>query len=157
MATGLEVLGATAGAFQLVELSFRVYQNLSRFISKAAVADTVASELLVKISHLQNTTNIVASALRYRGREAKSNPPAKEELEIWDTINSSLDDCNRMLQRFEDALEGLLDRSDGRLGWLQKALLQRKLDRRDPAITNLENKIDRHLQILQIYLLCLQV
>ncbi|KAI9760164.1 MAG: Ankyrin-2 [Geoglossum simile] len=154
--SGFEVVGVVASAATLAELSLKIYQNLSKFITEAGEADVAARDLQSRINRLHKTTDTVWSTLRYRAKQADAGQLAREEVEIWETIRESLNTCERSLQKFENALEGLSNGSES-LGWLKKALLQLKMERKNPTIAKLETTVDTHLQMMQVSLACLQI
>ncbi|KAI9767073.1 MAG: hypothetical protein M1839_004630 [Geoglossum umbratile] len=156
MLFGLEVLGVVASAATLAELSLKVYHNLSKFTTEAGEADVTARDLQSRVNRLHKTTDTVWSTLRFRARQAEVSQPAQEEIEIWEAIKDSLNACEGSLRKFENALEDLLSGNE-RLGWLRLALLQLKIDRKNPAIARIEITIDTHLQMLQVSMASIQI
>jgi hypothetical protein len=152
----MDVLGAVASAATLAELSLKIYRSLSKFITEAGEADVAAKDLQSRVNRLHKTTDTVWSTLRYRTKQADAGDLAQEEAEIWESIKESLNTCERKLRKFENALQGLFSGNES-LGWLKKALLQLKMDRKNPTIAKLETTIDTHLQMMQVSLACLQM
>jgi len=144
------VFGTVGTALTFAEICLRIWERLDAFVQKAKVADIVAKELQEKVLQLRICSKTVQRAGRSRSKQDRHGENAdKEEIEVWNAINSTLCRCERQFEKFDAALEGL-DQGNLKLGWLHKAMLQRKLDKREPRIAALEKKIDRHLTTLQI-------
>jgi hypothetical protein len=150
--SGLEAFGVLGTAATVVELSLKILKELDRFVRESKDADAVAKELHAKVHQLYTCAETVQRVARSRGRQAGRNQQDEDEIQIWNAIRATLRRCEKLFQRFQTALEGL-EQGYTKLGWLQKALLQRRIDARQPKISRLERKIDFHLSTLQISVL----
>jgi hypothetical protein len=146
--SGIEVFGTIASVFTVIEVS----ENVVNFLQNVKEADVVAGELRGKARQLKNCARTVQRTLLSRREQIRQGQiPDEEEIEAWKVIHSTLRECKRELKRLNIALTGL-DQSNMRLDWLRKAILQRKIDKREPRIARLEKTINLHLTTMQIVL-----
>lgn len=150
--SGFEVVGVIGTAATLIDLSAKIWKHLDTFVRRSKEADAVARDLQSKVHQLRICSQTVQRARRSRKRQARSEVQDPGEAEIWKSINRSLSQCERMFQSFEMALEGLMQGKEDS-SWLSKALLQRRIEKREPRIARLERKIDVHLKTLNISIL----
>lgn len=150
--SGVEILGVIGTAATVADLAAKIWKHLDRFVQRSKEADAVARDLQAKVHQLRTYSRTVQRAGRSRRRQARSEEQDLDEVEIWKTISRTINQCKRMFQRFEAALEGLVTGKEDS-GWLSKALLQRRIERRQPTIARLEKKIDLHLTTLNISIL----
>lgn len=143
-----------ASAITVAEFLFKTYETLSKFVRDAKNSDSTAAEVRLKVQQLRAVVLSIKGALLYRTTHVATRPPGKEEVLIWFRIRAALEGCQQNLKRFEEELKGLHGRTQ--VEWLRKALLQLRLQQKDPTITRFERSMDTHIQVLQTLLLCLQ-
>lgn len=151
--SGLEVIGAISSAGSVVEACLSIWKFLDTFVQKVAEADAVAQDLQSKIDQLR----VCCQSVQRTGRSWKRRTAAeaeaddRDEVTMWATINKTLRQCENIFRKFEEALEGLDNGKENT--WLNAALLQRRMDKREPRIARLEKKIDLQLSTLNILIL----
>lgn len=154
--SGFEIVGVISGSATLAGVSLKIIHQLSVFVAEARDAHNVAKDLQEKIEQLHACSQTVGATSSRREEQLKAERPGQAERNLWGGIDRSLGQCQRVLTKFEGALKGLKS-GKAELSWLEKGLLQLKLDNRDPEIRRLESKIDTYLQTLQISILCVQM
>lgn len=150
--SGVEVFGVISGATALLEVCLKLGTHLARFVQRASGADTFATDLSSKVGQLRTCAITVQRAARSRERQAGPGEQDRDEIEIWKTIERTLSHCERLFNRFEALLKSMAPGKED-LNWLEKALLQTKIDIREPKILELEKKIDFHLTTLNTTIL----
>ncbi|KAJ9665057.1 hypothetical protein H2201_004923 [Coniosporium apollinis] len=154
--SGFEIVGVISGSATLAGVSLKIIHHLRAFVARAKDAHNVAKDLQEKIEQIHACSQTVEVTSSRRGKHFRVERPGRAERDLWEGIKRSLGQCQRVLTKFEGALRGLKC-GKAELSWLEKGLLQLKLDNSDPEIRRLENKIDTHLQTLQISILCVQI
>ncbi|KAI9657403.1 MAG: hypothetical protein M1821_003085 [Bathelium mastoideum] len=148
-----------ASAVALAELSMKLYHTLSKFINEARDADEKASELRKTIRRSLATLLSVKETLEARGKECDQGTPGPEEQRILKNIRESLLGWFLNLVKFTKRLGNIAEDQHEKttMGWLEKALLQLKLDRKAPAIERIRENISEHVQELSLSLQCLNL
>ena len=155
----MDGLQGVAAALQLAEFAFRLYQTLSKFVARAKDADGEALELCETIRRSLNTLKTAGKTLQAREKDLGQGTPAQEEQRIWRNIRESLASWNRNIKRFRKHIEKIpnLGQRQASLNWIDKALLQLKLDRKAPIIERFQRNIAEHVQELNLLLQCLNL
>lgn len=142
MVTGVEVFGAVAAATTLIEICAKVGFYLNDFKGSVKQAHTFATDLQFQMDDVWACAMTVQRAAR--SREAGPGEQDEQEIAIWKTINRTLDHCRKEFESFCKLLEKVAAGNEN-LNWLRKALLQCKIDIKEPKLRDLEKKIDRYL------------
>lgn len=142
--TGVEVVGVISGATTLLGVCAEFGVQLNRFVQRAKEADTFAIDLQLKLNQLRECVVAVKQAARSRQRQVGPGKQNPEELTVWKIICRILCRCQEKFNRYEKMLKGITLKKEP-LGLLEKALLQRKIDAREPRLTQLEKTINRSL------------
>jgi hypothetical protein len=148
--SGMEVFGVVAGATTLVEGCAKLAEHLMRFLQRVKEAHIFAAELQAKADHVRTCAMTIQRAAHSRKEHLEQQD--REEIAIWNTISSTLRHCARNFKTLEDILREIAPGKEN-LSWLEKALLQRKIDIREPQLLQLEKRIDSHLMTLNTAIL----
>ena len=145
--SGVEVFGVISGATALLEVCLKLGIHLARFVQRASKAGTFATDLKSKVDQLRICAVTVQRAARCRERQAGTGEQDHDEVEIWQTIEKTLSRCEGMFNQLEKLFKSMTPEKED-LNWLRKALLQTRIDIREPQLLELEKKIDFHLTTL---------
>ena len=166
MADVFQTIG-TAGA--VAELSFRLYNEISGFIARVRNVDNVAKELVLKVQRLETCLKNVQSTSRARTKQLQQSARhgqrkegqiwSNEEDQVWSTIHESLEQWQETLQSFQAWADKLPVSMNGqsKLNWLEKTLLQLKLDRKASKIAAFEDAIQSHVDLMTLSLICIEM
>ncbi|KAI9694376.1 MAG: hypothetical protein M1820_008976 [Bogoriella megaspora] len=148
-----------ASGLAVVELGFKLYDALSTFVTKARQADEEARELRETVRRSLKTLITVNETLKARLKELGQGRVTPEEQNIWININESLISWDRNLKKLKRKVQDVPRRgsAQGHMNWIDKALLQLKLDRRSPVILQFQRNIKEHMQELSLSLQCLNI
>ena len=147
-----------ATCIAVADIALKSYRGLYRFASDVKNADHTARGLCHKVQRLRNTLYTVHLVLLARENQLlETRPAGPEEGRILSNIRDSLKAWRQTLQNFKRELKGLNERLDGdrRPTWVDRALLQLRLQRKAPAIERFERSIDEHIEELSLSLHCL--
>lgn len=154
-----EAFQLVASGFTVAEVALRLYRNLSTFVERAKNADGTTTELAIKFGRLRKTLYSIHVTLAARRRQLEKRRPEPEEEDIWLNISEALDGWSKVLEDFKDEILSLNPRVQGSatLDWVDKTLLQLRLDRRAPILGRLEKAIETHMNELSLMLSCLDM
>ena len=156
MAEALQIAGA---AFGVADLAFKIYKELSTFVERARDADITAKSLTVRIQRFRRVVEIVHLTAARRRTVVSLGLEHRDEGKIWSAISDSLNGWETALARFKAGIEAshLGSSQETKVNWIGKALLQLKLDRKNPWIERLEIDIGTHIDEISLSLNCLQM
>lgn len=150
--SGVEVVGVISGATALLEVCLKLGIHLTRFVQRASGAGAFATDLKSKVDQLRTCALTVQRAARSRERQAGPGERDRDEIEIWKTIEKTLSHCERMFSQLEETLKSVAPGKE-HLNWLGKALLQGKIDTKEPKLSKLERDIDLYFTTLNTTIL----
>ncbi|KAF2231833.1 ankyrin [Viridothelium virens] len=145
----------------VAELALKLYHSLGKFVVRAKDADDEAKEIRYTVQRSLRTLLVASETLQVRSRskDHDQDPPAIEEQRIWSNIHESLLSWDRNLKKFKKHIADVpeLTQSQSSMNWIEKTLLQLKLDRKDPVIQRFQRNIVEHVQELSLSIQCLNV
>ncbi|KAF7510333.1 hypothetical protein GJ744_006829 [Endocarpon pusillum] len=157
MAEPVQIIASCIG---LADFALKSYRGLYRFVSDIKNADKTAKGLCCKVQRLRKTLYNVHLVLLARENQLLETRPAGPEEEcILSNVRDSLKQWRHTLQKFKREIKGLNAPLEGdrRPTWVDKTLLQLKLQRKGPTIGKFERSIDEHIEELSLSLHCLAI
>ncbi|ERF72360.1 hypothetical protein EPUS_06116 [Endocarpon pusillum Z07020] len=157
MAEPVQIIASCIG---VADFALKSYRGLYRFVSDIKNADNTAKGLCCKVQRLRKTLYNVHLVLLARENQLLETRPAGPEEEcILSNIRDSLKQWRHTLQKFKREIKGLNAPLEGdrRPTWVDKTLLQLKLQRKAPTIAKFEKSIDEHIEELSLSLHCLAI
>jgi hypothetical protein len=150
MADGFQ---AATAAFSTIELAFKLYKEISTFISKVKRVEETANGLTSKAEELRIVLAHITLMLQFREKEFEN----EREKETWKVIERILKIWRLSMDRFESAMSELRVDSDGERNWLDNARWVLRHDRMSPIILGLEAEMSRRVALLSTQMQCLQL
>ena len=155
----MDAFQVAASGLAVAELALKLYHTLSKFVTRAKHADDEAKELRETVQRSLRTLLVASETLQARSRDLDQGTPALEEAHIWSNIHESLMSWARKLKKFRKQVQNVQEPDQGQspMSWIEKTLLQLKLDRRAPVIQRFQRSITDHVQELSLSLQCLNM
>lgn len=164
-----DIFQTVGTAVAVAELSFRLYNEISRFVARVRTVDNVAKELVLKVKRLENCLKNVQSTSRARAKQLRQDTGyrhrkeeqiwSNEEEQVWSTIHESLEQWQETLSSFRLWADRLPVSSVGqtKLNWLEKTFLQLKFDRKASKVAGFEDAIQSHVDVITVSLICIEM
>lgn len=155
----MDAFQVVAGALGAAELAFKLYETLTQFVSRVRDAGEEALELRDTVQRSRRILKAAREILQARETDPDRGTPAMEERQIWSNIHESLISWDLNIERFKERMKNISSASQGRtsLNWVEKTMLQLKIDRKAPTIQRFQKKLGEHMQELGFSLQCLNM
>lgn len=153
----VEPISAIASCIAIADLALKSFRGLYVFVRDARNADNTVKALCLKVHQLRMTFYNVHTTLRVRKEQLQSRKTQPEEERILSNIRRSLTAWRQTLGDIKKDLARLNGHVAGsaKLTWVDKALLQRRLQQQAPVLDRFERRIEEHIQELSLLLHCL--
>ncbi|KAF2103800.1 hypothetical protein NA57DRAFT_70009 [Rhizodiscina lignyota] len=155
----MEAFQVAGGALACVDLALKLYREIERFRIRVSQADEVGEEMAAKYGRLTKTLDDIHSALKCRKEQLGSRIPEQGEARIWINIHDSLRGMKSSLKKFKRELE-ILDKGRDvtvRRKWVDRAIWQLKLNKRQPIFERLNEAAGTHVDELSLSLHSLEI
>lgn len=143
-----------ASCLAVIELSSRILLQTAVFVNEAKHASEVKGDLFAKVSDLHWTLEAVNGSLRKREQQMTAKTFSVDEAKILIGIREVLERCEQTVERFSTKIESF--GREREIGWVQKAMLQLKLEIKSPTILNFEKSVDANIASLQVLMSCFE-
>lgn len=148
--TGVEGIGAIIG---IADVATRVYLSTARFIQDCKAAGETRTRLYEKVTALNGVLEAVETLLTARRNQSRK-PISYHEDDILKNLRRAMERCEGTVERLNEKVTSL-GPGTREPNWRQRAILQLKLNVKEPEILRIERDMQADIGSLQVYLTCL--
>ncbi|KAG9242175.1 hypothetical protein BJ878DRAFT_544506 [Calycina marina] len=151
----MDVLGATAAAFQVAGLAANVGVKIAKFVNEAKDIVETNNKILIQVDNLHQTVGAVEDVLNRREAQRGKRPMSLDEISAREKTTKTLKQTSVTIDVLREKIEKL-GGGDLRAGAWKRGWMQLKSEIQNDIIIETEKQMDRNLRALQLMLPCVQ-